>query len=236
MGRLEDPTDPDRMYLDEPGIVPIARPLVFGDVLRDVPCSRGGDPFPLVMLMSHPCSMRSGTVLRERIVVAGISDGPYPGKKSEKWANKHYDFMPLFGLPDAPEIQAVALGELHAASSADLDVSKRVLALSNFGVSVLLQRWIYQLSRDPVPLQDLEEFVAPILAEVEMQEEWCQTALDVAGGDEDPADVLGRGTQRVQELLGKPGSGGLRDQLADPASRADVRRQIARQRTHELGR
>lgn len=239
MTDLADPTDPERMHLDS-GAVPRARPLMFGDVFTDVPCSRGGAPGSLVMVMTHPCSMRKGVVLKDRVVTANVEAAPYQKPKAEKWATNYFDYVPLFGLPGVPDVQAVVLSELHSANSTDLDPGRRVLALSNYGVTVVLQRWIYQLSRDPVSLSDLDDLIAPILAEVEVEEDWCEAALSVDeardGSPHGLDQTIREAQERVQQVLGPPKSGGLRDLLHNPATRADARRTIARMRVEEVGR
>lgn len=234
MTSLQDPTDPDLMYADQ-GAVPLARPIMFGDVFRDVPCSRGGAASDLVMVLSHPCSMRKGTVLRERIVTATVEPVPDQRVPRQRWASGFYDYLPLYDLPGVDQLHGVRLSELHAANSSDLDLKQRVLALSDYGIAVLLQRWIYQMSRDPVPIQDIDNLVAPILAETEIQEDWCQVALDVAGEDADVIEVLKQATEAVQNALGTPGSGGPRDRLAEAATRSDARKAIAKLRRDSLG-
>ncbi|MDH2414339.1 hypothetical protein [Nocardioides sp. CER19] len=233
---LEDPTDPEAMYLEVGTAVPVARPIMFGDVFRDVSCIRGGAPSPFVMVVTHPCSMRSGTELKQTVVTASLGDPGYPGRKAAKWRRGWFDQMPIFDLSGGAEIMAVDFGALHASDTAQLSLDNRVLALSNYGIAVTLQRWIYQLSRDPVPLGDLDGYIAPPLAEVEIQEEWCQVALDTAPADSEVADVLKVAGERVQEILGRPGSGGLRDGLLESSSRADVRRKVKAIRMAELGR
>jgi hypothetical protein len=232
VGLLADPSDPDRMYLETGGIS-IARPLMFGDVISGVPCSRGGDPSDYVMLMTHPCSMRRGPNLRETIVTATIEESKYTSVKAEKWADSVFDFVPLYDFRDAGAQQVVNLAGLHAAASGDLNVKNRVLALSDYGIAVVLQRWIYQLSRDPVPLEDLAELIAPILAEADIQEAWCEAALKVAEGDTDA--VVTAATAEVQELLGPPSGDTYRTRLKDAAERSSVRRAIAKLRIARYG-
>lgn len=232
MGLLADPSDPDRMYL-ETGNISVARPLMFGDVVSGVPCSRGGEPSDYVMLMTHPCSMRKGPVLRETIVTATIEESKHTSVKPEKWADSTFDFVPLYDFPDAGAQTVVSLAGLHAAASVDLSVDNRVLALSDYGITVVLQRWIYQLSRDPVPLDELAELIAPILAEADIQEEWCEAALKVRDGD--PHEVVSAATAEVQEILGPTSGDSYRVRLKDAAERSSVRRAIASHRVARYG-
>lgn len=223
--RLADPTQSDEIVL-EIGNVPPGRPVMFGDVFRDVPCMRGGAPEELVMILSHPCSMRgSGGTLKARVLTARIAEFPHK-LRPEKWASGYFDHFPVFGLGSSDRTpHAVDLGELHAAKSDDLDVERRVVALSDYGVTVLLQRWIFQMSRDPVPLGDLDALIAPVMAEAELQEMWCEAARTRARFCDEKADMESA-ARTFQDFLGKRGDGGLRDQLQYPAKTGDVRRVV----------
>jgi hypothetical protein len=230
---LVDPTDSGSLFLVE-GEVPLARPVMFGDVFTEVPCVRGGDPEPFVMVMTHPCSMRYGPKLRPRVVTGQVLLSP-PGRREDLgvWQRSLFDYFPLIGFTaaDAAEPYVVRLGELHAAESSHLDVSRRMLALSDYGVAAMLQRWIYQLSRDPVPIAELEELIAPPMAEAELQEEWCETAMNSAGMPLDAA------SQEFQAFLGEPGDDDLRAWLnsGDISALARVRRAVREELRRRFG-
>lgn len=218
---LAEPTDAEAIFLSVEG-VPAGRPVMFGDVFRDLKCSRGGSISPLVMVMSHPCSMRRGVVLKERILTAEVA-GFAQKLSSTRWQNGYFDFFPVPGC-DLDDRIAVNLTELHSANSSDLLIANRVMALSDYGVTVLLQRWIYQMSRDPVDLRELEELVAPVMAEIELQELWCEAALRKHAEPSTTADLILNESIAFQDFIGVRGDGGLRDQMQDPARRAAARR------------
>lgn len=233
---LADPTDPESMYLDPDGSVPIARPIMTGDIFTDVPCSRGG-PSQTVMVVTHPCSMRGKDAqLREIVTVATVVESPQPTFSARRWQSGQFDYLPLDNVPTPGTKSAIYLTDLHSASATDLDLSRRIMALSDRGVAILLQRWIYQLSRDPVPIEDLYELIAPVLAEAEIHEEWVAAAIAAADSDTPVEEILLSAGARLQEVLGKPGPGTLRDKLKDPSSRPGVRRTIAELRKKEVGR
>lgn len=218
---LADPTDAEAIFLSVEG-VPAGRPIMFGDVFRDVKCSRGGSISPLVMVMSHPCSMRRGAVLKKRILTAEVSTFTQ-NLSSARWQNGYFDFFPIQGAGKDNRM-AVNLTELHSADSSELLIGNRVMALSDYGVTVLLQRWIYQMSRDPVDLRELEELVAPVMAEIELQELWCEAALRKHGEPSTVVDLILEESKAFQEFIGVRGDEGLRDQMQDPARRAAARR------------
>lgn len=230
---LVDPTDGDAVRLSD-ATVPESRPIMFGDVFADVPCSRGGAPESYVMVMTHPCSMRNGATLRSSVVTAQVTK--FPGGKVKDqtlWRSRFFDYFPLVGFNNAhpQEPCVVRLGELHAARTADLDVAKRAFALSNYGVASVLQRWMYQLSRDPVPIAVLEELIAPAMTEAELEEEWCQAALDAG------AMPIKDASSDFQTFLGLPHAGGLRDALlsGDISALARVRRDVRVERRSRFG-
>lgn len=234
---LVDPSDSDQLVLFN-GAVPPSRPIMFGDVFQDVPCVRGGEPEAFVAVMTHPCSMRHGSRMRPRIVTAQVTISP-PGKLDPSvWQTRFFDYFPLLGLgaQDPARPYVVRLGELHAAESAVLNLEQRVLALSDRGVAALLQRWIYQLSRDPVPIAELEELICPPMAEAELQEEWCEAALQ-STPPEDLVVTLQRASEELQQFLGDPGGGGLRDELngGELSGLARVRRDVRKERRDRYG-
>lgn len=221
---LADPTDMDAILLGTDS-VPISRPIMFGDIFQDVSCSRGGDAEGLVMIMSHPCSMRRGAKLKERILTARVS--PFDQNlSSRRWRTGYYDLFPVRGPGGPSEQYVVELSELHSADSGCLQLEKRNTSLSDHGVAVLLQRWIYQTSRDPVPHEDLLELIAPVMAEIEMQESWCDAALEAAEDRSDDNGVVVNASDSFQSYIGRPGEGGVRDQIQDASRRASARRQI----------
>lgn len=232
---LADPTDPEIMYLDADGSVPVARPIMTGDIFTDVPCSRGGEP-QTVMVVTHPCSMRTrNALLRPIVTVATIVDSPQPTFSARRWQAGQFDYMPVDNVPAQGRKSAIHLTDLHSARSDDLDLDRRIMGLSDHGVVVLLQRWIYQMSRDPVPLEELYELVAPVLAEAEIHEQWVEAAITASGATTPVPEILLQAGARVQDVLGVPGSDSLRERLKDPSSRTTVRRAVADLRRKELG-
>jgi hypothetical protein len=229
---VQPPTAEELVLAEEE--VPLARPLMFGDVIENVPCSLGGSPLPLAMIVTHPCSMRRGQALRPRMVVAEV--GAHDQRVSlERWTTGYWDLFPIDGLDLEPRKPTVVrLLELHSVDSGAVSTARRILCLTEYGIAALLQRWIFQLSRDKVVIAELAELIAPVMVEAEMQEDWCAAALAFGGGGPS-TDVLAEAAAAFQEALGVPRSGGFRDWLDDPARRADVRRQIAALRRQRYG-
>ena len=101
---LERPDAAEHLYLAaSPEEVPIARPLMTGDVFTDIVVP-GLDNAGLAVVLTHPCSMRvDGVNLAPRLLMARVvPSNPIPLKA---WRSGHFKVMPL------PEL----LGAHHSA-------------------------------------------------------------------------------------------------------------------------
>jgi hypothetical protein len=138
---LETPSSFDDLYLARGAelIEFQLRPAFTGDVYRV--------DNRLVALVQHPCAMRRGADLVERLLVAEVvlNRGGIPGNWSKG------SFKKMF-LPDLlEEHQAIAFDELGVLSSAQIVSAERVAILSNIGVNLLVQRWLFHNSRVVIP-------------------------------------------------------------------------------------
>jgi hypothetical protein len=215
---LTAPRGVDELYLARHDEVSPARPLMPGDVLAGV----GGSH---AMIVAHPCSMRgSGGRLRPRVAVAPVSD--YQRLPLSAWPSGHFNVFPLPEL--LPEPCAAKLLELSSATREELEAAERVATLSDYGVYVFQQRFVFCLTRVVVGLDRLEEVSGHLLAEAELEEEWVD---ELTGG----SDSTARSAQRAafQTFL----NGELRASLQQPLHRSEVRRtvraEIARRRASE---
>lgn len=212
---LEAPHDPGELYefpIGKP--VPLSRPLNQGDVLRDVALSSGIET-DLVMIMSHPCSMRRGSQLQPELVVAEIRD--FQRLEPRKWPDGHYDHLPLPGLNPLVRSTpgAASFRHLHTIESQELALYKRVVVLSDYGQIVLLQRWIHQLSRVTVHRQELTEQLRPVQTEISLQERWCAAAVQFRAVSQASTDrkttavseeeMVDADAEQFQEFLGSGG-------------------------------
>jgi hypothetical protein len=112
--------------------------------------------------------------------------------------------------------------------SESLHRSRRLAALTNYGVSVLQQRLVFYLTRLTVDLPTLADAFEDIAAETELQWEWAEAALSAAAKDADPEVVLGEAEKLFAEYLDENGRE-RRRLLKQSETRVDVRRQIRRE-------
>jgi len=204
---LTAPRGVDELYLARHDEVSLARPLMPGDVLAGV-CGAHG------MIVAHPCAMRGGGGrLRPRVAVAPVI--AYQRVPLLAWPNGHYNVFPL---PDLlPEPCAAQLLELDSATREELHAAERVATLSDYGVYVLQQRFVFCITRVVVGLDRLEEVSGHVLAEAELEEEWVDELTD---GD-DPS-AMSEERAAFQTFL----DGELRASLQQPVRRSEVRRTV----------
>lgn len=155
MTELNAPDDPKDLWLID---VPTHRMLMQGDIIA----TEGGP----VCVVAHACSMRRGSDLHDTQTVAPLRD------HKASWQG-HYDWMPL---PAAPihgfSFPAACIRELFSPPTDSLLGGSRVTAMTDIGVHLLQQRMVHHLSRVIIDLAELAEHSAPILAEVDLHEEW----------------------------------------------------------------
>lgn len=212
MGTLETPPENEGgLYLYRGNEGTVARPHMQGDVFVGVP----GVP-EVVMLITHPCSMRAGTQLREQLAVVEVVD--YQHLPARKWADGHFDLSPLPGLPVGYEHPAADFRRIQAVASNELALERRVVSLSELGIQLLQQRFVHHLTRVIVDLPTLYEHSSAVFTEAELQEEWVEEAMN-AGVARAEAEAT------FQEFLGR-GKGSLREALANARTRGHVRRAV----------
>lgn len=222
---LAVPRNADELYDARGQDVPLARPLLQGDVFSgvDIPGVEGGPG--VAMITMHPCSMRTGPTLRKRLTVVRVL--PHRDVPLEQWPDGDYDFMPL------PEVTGEVVSPMLAANfrmvgsvkTVDLPLENRIAVLSTRGLLYLQQRRVHSETRVVVDLETLLEQMAPVLDEAELQEEWAEYALNADGGASDELDVIRAAEAEFQTFLGGADSD-LRSALRDPTRRADVRRKV----------
>ncbi len=219
MGTLETPPeDEGDLFLYRGDEVSAARPHMQGDVFEGVP----GAP-EVVMLITHPCSMRAGVELRKELAVVEVVNHQHLPR--EKWSDGYFDLSPLPGLPIGHAHPVADFRRIRTVPSARLTLDRRVASLSELGVQLLQQRFVHHLTRVAIDLPTLYEHCAPILAEAELQEEWVEAAIGVGIPGTDAAASF-------QQFLGR-GEGSLREALENANTRGQVRRGV-RQEIREM--
>lgn len=180
------------LYLARGDEVAPERPVFTGDVFVDVPylTPDGAERTRSVLVLQHPCSLREdGLHLNNNVLVAEVRKHP----PIDDW-QRYTKLMPLPDLYPTLETgkrhQAAMFDKLAVVRSSELDVpNRRVACLSQEGVDLLLQRWIFASSRAVVELNRIDEVVAGPFSEAEIIEDWCTEAgehgvpIDIAAAD-----------------------------------------------------
>lgn len=184
---------------------PIWLPFHQGDVFcgLDVPGLEAppADTDPadrLVMVFMHPCVMRRGAVLSERITVFRVRRETKKQKPYENYA-AHYSTMPL---PDLLGTGAgVHLGEFQmvgTVSGSDLNRTNRIMSLTKEGRLLLQQRAVHHFTRHAPPLHDLRSRTRNVEREAGLLADWCEGACDAQG---ETAEVVAVAEQGFEDYL-----------------------------------
>lgn len=216
-----DSIDAEDLY-EERGAVSYARPLLQGDVFADVQVPGLSEAPLTVQIVTHPCSMRRGTDLNDRIQVVPVE----AYQRVNNWAG-HVRVMPLPDLHEDGGHHAAKFVDLSAAAAGELSVDKRIASLSQRGILVLQQRLVMHSTRVEMPVAIFREQSAPVLAEAEMQEIWTEIVL--GDGVDDLAEVVVAG-QQFQDWLDESGRR-RRNDLKSEANHASLRRAVREEAT-----
>jgi hypothetical protein len=174
------------------------------------------------MILSHPCTMRTaGGALRPLIAMGRVL--PYERLPLARWPAGHYRVLPLPSLrPQFPHEHVAADFEMRGpVRPSNLDPSRRIACLSDYGIAVLQQRLVHNDTRVVVELPVLHDQSAPNLEEAALLEEWLVSLVQ----DRNDVAQIAESTQRFNTYLDSAG-GQLRKALLDPIRRAGVRRQV----------
>jgi hypothetical protein len=217
------------LYLYRGDEVTQSRPVMTGDVFADVEIPGVEDGPGLALVLAHPCSMRKGAHVRDRIMVCRVTDGS--PIRPDQWASGHFGVMPLPDLVGDGRFGHRAVFELAGrVSTSRLDISQRLACLEETGIALLLQRVAFNYTRATIEIDVLHSSVAHLLAEAELLEAWVDAVANSTGGApsgeliraaEIEFDALMRETDPVSGLTN-------RDKLIDGAARASIRRLVGR--------
>lgn len=227
MTNREMPPSEEDLY-EARGAVPLARPITQGDIFQDVAIPGFDQQPPAVMITQHPCSMRTGSVLRTRLTVASVR----PGQKIKEGDWQGYAWAMLLPnmLGDGRDYYA-DFRDVGSVITLDLKRSVRIVGLTNYGVHVLHQRNIYYQTRFTIDLPTLAETFDPVATELELQYEWVEAAIGDAldaVSEEDTLRVIVSAESEFGNYLDE-NNRARRSGLQNPASRADIRRQVRRE-------
>jgi hypothetical protein len=223
---LDRPASPDELYLARGDEVEPFRPILTGDVFSGItiPGVLGHD---LAMVISHPCNMRVGDRLRERIQMLPIVG--YQEVPLEDWTTGGH--ARVFSLPESQLLDgpcAARFDETGMIASVELTPERRRMCLSERGILLLLQRLVYSLCRADISGQLFDKAVGHVLAEAELLQEWNETLIPArTESGEALVPALATEAAAFDEYMKTEASGAtLRNQLRDPYQRAAVRRAV----------
>ena len=216
---VEGVPDWDALYRARGDEVVGTRPIFTGDVFTGVqlPGSTGKTKARFVVVLQHPCSMRTnGVDLAWQVLVAEVTNRKELDEHG--WVGGNFNLMPL---PDLrPEVtsqsqhQAANFDNLYTVTPNLL--TARIASLSPFGVNLLLQRWVHYSSRVVVPTHTFHEQTTAFYEEADLIEDWC----DETGGDDPRVE-----TQACLNWLRADRDGTTyQDLLKNPQSHSMIRR------------
>ncbi len=203
--------DWDSLYRARGTEVSATRPIFTGDVFTGVhlPGSTGKTKARSVIVLQHPCSMRTnGVDLAWQVLVAEVANRKELDEHG--WVGGNYNLMPLPNIrPDVAnqrQHQAANFDNLYTVAP-DL-LTSRMACLSPFGVNLLLQRWVHYNSRVVIPTHTFHEQTVAFYEEADLIEEWCDEVggTDLHSGTQACLDWLrvDRDGSSYQEILRNP--------------------------------
>jgi hypothetical protein len=216
---LDRPEENDDLYLARGPDVSPHRPVLPGDVFSDVEIGGLGLQ-DLIIVMSHPCTMRAGARLKPRLQAAQIRRDQQAVALDE-WAEGHFRIMPLPGLESDANHYSAVLSEIGLIQSPDLYLERRKACLSDLGIYLLQQRQIFCQTRAKVGLDTLADASQHVLEEADLLEEWSEA---LASGESE--DALIAVAEEFDLFLKEPTAASLRSKLELPRERPGVRRTV----------
>ena len=205
----------DQLYRARGAEVNPQRPVFTGDVFDGVTVS--GVQRGRVMILEHPCAIRDGAKLRDRLLAAAVD--VHEPLAAKAWANGHYGKMPLPDLDRTGVFQVARFDDLVVVRSDELLLGSRAACLSDYGINLLQQRLVWHLTRLEVPTSTFHEAFAHTLDEAELLEEWNEVVC--ASGC-----TVDESTAAFETFLRNDLGGGktLQHDLRNPQHRSAVRR------------
>lgn len=187
------------------------RPLMTGDVLKL-------DDGRLVALIQHPCAIRAGTELLERLLTCEVV--ALDGAQRSSWADEPFSRMLLPIGEHGPLQIDFRLPVVLSAQQAE--AARRVAILERVGVNLLLQRWVHHTSRFVALTTSYDQMCAAEYIEVELLQdaldELVPNTLDKAAALKEIDRFLGQSLESKRDTW--------RTRLRDPQHHAAARRAL----------
>jgi hypothetical protein len=222
----ETPSSADNLY-EARVDVPLARPIMQGDVFREIVIPGVSDEPTLALIIQHPCSMRAGVRLRSRLTVVRVTQLTSRFQPGD-WQG-YINFMPLPELTGAGSEDYIAdFRDVGSVGSGDLTRDKRIAVLSNYGINILHQRHIFYSTRFTVDVPTLADAFVAIATETELQYEWVEAACDAAPDKAELLKIIDEAEIAFDAFLSQ-NDRERRKKLQEASTRADVRREVRRE-------
>lgn len=157
--------------------VPLWVPYQQGDVFEGVTIPGAPEPQPegLAMLFMHPCTMRRGARLEDHVTVVQVrllSKKRVLEPEHKEWS--HFRRVPLPDLLADSTSHYADLMVIGTVASADLPRTRRIAQLSQEGRIRMVQRLVHHLTRFAPPTARIEQALAPVHRELELQQDWLE--------------------------------------------------------------
>lgn len=166
---LETPASADSLYIARDSEIEELRPAFTGDVYRH--------DGKLLMLVQHPCALRRGVTMHENILAVEVKSTD--AKPRSDWKNHAVAEMPLPALQEGHSIADFLA--VRVEKSASLIGSPRLAILSERGVNLLMQRWVYHCSRVVVPTITYNDQTYGPFNEADLALDWLTDRAAVLG-------------------------------------------------------
>jgi hypothetical protein len=197
-----------------------------GDIFADVPLPGFSESPHYAQIVMHPCNMRRGAVLRDRLTVIPVQEY---SMRSSDWT-KRFRIMPLPEMHGETSPNYMGdMTEFLTVDSSNLTPEKRAATLSDEGVLILQQRMVFTQTRLLLSLDNFHHQMAPTFIELELQEEWVEEALIHSAPDDDASVILNEAIKQYQAWLDE---GGRRDAMKVVREHSRIRREA---RQHQMG-
>lgn len=147
----------------------------------------------------------------------------------QEWTGGNFRLMPL---PDLyPEVtsgkrdQAANFVNLYTLTPSQLESGTRIASLSEFGINLLLQRWVHYSSRVVVPTNQFQTVTAGFCMEADLLEEWCE---ELSNSD-NPQDIRESMKECMAWLRQDRGGHTYQEMLQEAQTRSTVRREMRKE-------
>lgn len=219
---LTNPGSIDEIYLERGDVSP-HRPVLQGDVFRGIVIPGVGLEHDLIAVAMHPCTMRRGPHLVDRIKAHPVT--AYENVDLEKWGDSHFRVYPLPELRGGQNC-AVRFDEVGMIPASELRRERRVATLSDRGILLFQQRQVFADTRAAISIETLGMASAAVLAEAELLEEWNEHLLADSERDDSEAALQLQAVEFDNYLGATMENSTLREMLRDEHSRSAVRKAV----------